>query len=359
MKTRWPRVCLAGAPRVPLPWPRIAALALALLIPAAPLRAGAPTEPPPRTWSFQRSLFADLWFGALATLGFDGSAEQPLYAPGFAERIRKHKARLRLLPTPLDRDAASLGTLLADDAAFEVLHFVPLYVDATNPNDGLDALEALCRPQQPPSSLGLMALASVLSSRDQREVLCRLVSDVREEWRVLDAFYEGLLGVGASAVLEDTWTSTYAGPLAEHLQTWGVSGGRAVVSPALGVEGRFFAGRPDDATDTRVMVGAPAAPGGEALGEALGALVRELCFPAVRAAFATLELEFTDRAVASRESDAAATRCGESLLARHLPAGLEDYRRRFGLDADSHTRSQKGGLEERIDATIERLSATR
>ena len=99
--------------------------------------------------------------------------------------------------------------------------------------------------------------------------------------------------------------------------------------PALGTEGRFLERGPSSAQPL-VAVGIPHQGGTSA---ALSSLLRELCYPAVRRAFAPFEGRFADRRDAARASDLAATRCGELLLERRAPEQVAAYRARFGISA--------------------------
>ena len=63
---------------------------------------------------------------------------------------------------------------------------------------------------------------------------------------------------------------------------------------------------------------------------AVGAVVRELCYPAVRRAVAPYETGFDDRATLSDVSDLLATRCGARVVANVRPEWLDAYTTRFG-----------------------------
>jgi hypothetical protein len=102
------------------------------------------------------------------------------------------------------------------------------------------------------------------------------------------------------ARLRARWDEAYAPYLADYLTQQHLEYGIAIVSPTLGREGRFFQGDPANSADNIVAVGVA---GWETSPDrALSGVVRELCFPVVRRAFAEVEAQFDDRLQAARAS---------------------------------------------------------
>lgn len=320
-------------------WMLSFATALTLLFSASTSLTGQGADPP-LGWEIERSAFADLWFGALTSVGFDGPGPVPLYATEYAGTLRAAKQRAGLYPTRLDREGDALAKALAADPTFELLHFVPVYLAGAAVPEALDALRAVAAGS--PTEMGMLsprvasgarAIASVLRSPDQRRLLGRLTETLGEEWRALEALEQAeVLGIATSAALDglqQTWDRVYAPGLTGFLARWGLDGGVVIVTQTVGLEGRFYRGSPTDPSDNVVVVGMGSEPDA-----ALSGLVRELCFAVVRSAFEEIGDRFDDRSVAARESDHAATRCGALVVERYAPDALPGYRARFGASLD-------------------------
>src|SRR6266536_1942828 len=137
-------------------------------------------------WTITRDPFADLWFHALAVVGYDGYGPLALYNARYAERVRDAKVRANVATT-LDRRLTDLRTALAADSAFEVLHFLPLYFAGQEPTLVLAALRAAIREsprgvhQSSPASTASV-IAAALPTRQERAVFASLLDAVDDEW---------------------------------------------------------------------------------------------------------------------------------------------------------------------------------
>jgi len=291
-------------------------------------------------WRFEDDAFADLWFHGLDVVGFQGFGPLPLYAPGYALSARAVRVEAGVGETRLERGKAELLAAFEADGGFEILHFVPLYFRGAARIATLDALSAVAARSAglPETSaetrFGASVVAAALPEPDQRRVLGAFVAALEAEWtQVVEPRRrrEAAERERVLAALRTGWAEQWAGPLAAFLAAEGFSSGSVIVVPALGAEGRFLERDPVGTPGPVVALGVPADASDPA--SALGSLVRELCFPAVRRGFAPFEGRVRDRVDASRASDLTATRCGELVLESRLPDRVTVYRARFGLPA--------------------------
>ncbi|HSG46807.1 MAG TPA: hypothetical protein VLA43_03215 [Longimicrobiales bacterium] len=326
--------------RSPAPgWIAPVAVALAgVAVTAPPARGAGPWQPLAAdsavAWRVVSSPFADLWYHGLAVVGLNGFGVNPLHDVAYGRRAARDRPA-----GPLVTEAPRLRALLEADPAFEILHFLPVYLADAVPGQALDGLRAVAEARGPVSRHpaasvypGLELVAGALASTSQREILGRLVEILDAEWQsglAQDLQAAEMAREDDLRAMESRWSRRYAPALADYLSAQGLQGGWIIPTPALGMEGRFFQGDPGKAADNVVIVGWPS--GEKDLDGALSSVVREFCFPAVRAAFQELQSRYADRVAASRASDAAATRCGELLLEHRLPGALPAYRARFGL----------------------------
>lgn len=296
------------------------AVALGAAMPAA-VTAQTDTE-----WSFGTDPFAELWYHGLAMVGFEGFGRVPLYDAEYAWAVVSARRAAEVEPTPLERERGSLQSALRRDAAFEILHFVPLYLTDAPIDLALDALEVLGhdsgRRVDARIAREIDALGHVLHEAGQREIVARFVQALLAERAYLPPRDAVALEARAREV-RDVWTASIEGPLGAFLAREGFSSGRVIVTPALGPEGRIL-----EIEDRSVVaVGASAETDPSAV---VGAVVRELCFPTVRRALDPYEGWFDDRETVSDVSDQAATRCGALLLEAHAPELMAAYQDRFG-----------------------------
>jgi len=215
-----------------------------------------------------------------------------------------------------------LGRALAGER-FEILHFLPLYFPSASRAALLDAVDdaaASRAPRTPRAQFAVGALRQSISDAEDRQLLADLAAVAR-----------GITPTVATpdqvAAWQDAWNRRFARPLAPFLAAHRLDAGMLLVIPALGPEGRIFAGLPADRADNLVAVGAPLGPA-DADGP-LFAAVRELCFPLVsRVADAapTLARQAPSGGEAARRASIAAVRCGAELLDLVLPAEAHAYR---------------------------------
>jgi hypothetical protein len=300
------------------------------ILTAAPATAQ-PSSEPGDTWRVTVSPFADLWYHGLAVVGFNGFGAHPLYDVAYGRQAARARP-----DGPLAREAPGLLEVLESDPAFEVLHFVPVYLAELPPDGALAGLRRIADGRETARGVasdgGLAVIAALLPTPAQRRVLGRFLRALEQERSrgLATALAANRTGrMEQLAAMQARWVDTFAPALDPYLTGRGLGGGRILATPALGLEGRFFQGDPGLVRDNVVIVGL--GPVDEGPDATLAPVVRELCYPAVRAAFEDVQFRYADRVAASRASDAAATRCGELLLQRALPEALPAYRTRFGL----------------------------
>jgi len=310
---------------------RIALLLLTVLVLVPPLGA----QRVERTgWVVRHAAHVDLWYHSLAVVGFQGFGAVPLYDPAYAPAIRAAKTTLGIPPTTLDRQAPVLLEAFRADSIFEVLHFLPVYFALASRVDMLDALDAVARDPKraaeeagPRTQFGVGVAGALFTSDEQRQTLAAFVSAVRQEWSVFFRDYRSnsvLPEAEAHSVASQRWiTDSIAPALGSFLERWHLPNGLVVLSPAVGLDGRFFDGDPANDRDNVVIVGYAAVGGMEAFH-----VVREWCYPAVREAQADARTG-SDRVAAEAESGRAAVRCGDLVLGRYLPGATGHYRSAF------------------------------
>ncbi|MBL0173567.1 MAG: hypothetical protein IPP90_23335 [Gemmatimonadaceae bacterium] len=219
-----------------------------------------------------------------------------------------------------DASVAPLARALAQSRDFEILHFVPLYYPTADRAALVAALRAASRTpaiaSAPRAELVTAALTNALSPDARRDRFPELASAL-EHARAVPPSPAQL------AAWQQRLDSVFTPALQPWLQAERLDGGRLIVSPAIGAEGRMFAGTSDRA-DNIIAVGTGAGdPDAEA---PLLAFVRELCFPAVtRAAEHARGFNAADPRSARRAS-LAAVRCGGDLLDQLLPTRAAAYR---------------------------------
>jgi hypothetical protein len=308
-------------------------------------------------WSFGTDPFAELWYHGLAMVGFEGFGRVPLYDAEYTWAVVSERRAAAVEATTLERERGSLREALSRDPAFEVLHFVPLYLTDAPIDVALDALQGLGgesgRRVDARIAREVDALARVLREPEQRRTVARFVQALRAERSYLPA--------RAAADLESTargvrtlWGTSVQGSLGDFLEREGFSTGRVMLTPALGPEGRVL--ERDHAPVVVVGASAETEPS-----SVVGAVVRELCFPAVRRALSPYEAWFDDRATVSDVSDQAATRCGALLLETHAPELMASYKNRFGGAASEAAFLSAAGfapgaaaLEQQLDQALRR-----
>lgn len=290
-------------------------LAACLLLPGIP----AVVRGQESGWIARSLPHADLWYAALAQLPFEESGSPALYDADFALRVRDAK-RAAGITTRLDTERAALRAALARDSAFEVLHFVPLYFVGTDRAGMTAALRAVAAGRDaggladPRARFGATIVAAVLTTPAQRAVLARLVEAVEDEWQRFFGVWwsEGTAGRSRQ---EDSVQALWDGVLAHRLRPVlaraALDSGMILLSPALGADGRLFAGAPTNRADNVVAVRLP--PGAAGATVAAVSVVREICYPVASALVA--DEGGAHRPGAQRASGRLAVRCGAMLLA--------------------------------------------
>lgn len=285
----------------------------------------------PNDWSVERDPFADLWFHGLAVVGFDGFGAIPLYDPEYGWAVAAHRASLGG-PTPLESARGRILAGFAADPSFELLHFVPLYLSGAPDDVALNVLGRLGEHdtvheshQGERGSLQrtAAALAAAFPSDRHRSVLRDFVALLATERPVLARFDRATIDLSA---VRSAWTALTSGPLGAFLADEGMHDGRIIVTPALGLEGRYL----DTDEGGVVAVGATSQSDPRAVA---GAALRELCYPVVRRVMAPFEHRLGDRARLATASHHVASRCAARLLGAHAPDFLPAYRERFGTSA--------------------------
>ncbi|MFC1661686.1 hypothetical protein ACFL3S_09585 [Gemmatimonadota bacterium] len=337
----------------------ILALTLAVLAPLGPEGPSPgenPAQPEPvgqssRGWVFSSLPHVDLWFHGMASVDPFGPGPQPLYDPSYPARIRAVKEEAGFFPTPLDEHSGRFRDAFRADPAFEVFHFLPLYFADASRIEFFSALEALAvaseripRATSPNTSMGLMATGAVLPTRGQREVLGEFVAVLQAE----DAFF-GRFRRGAAAhreashrALQIFWDGEFGPKLGALLKGLGLSGGTVVLSDALGLEGRVFAGDPRNDRDNVLVVSSPKA--GEDDETVIFSMIRELSFPLARRVLASPEAGGGQGPVAEELVVRAAVRSGAMVMEMFFPGFLPGYQK-FFLSRDGHPVPAEGELD--------------
>ncbi len=272
-------------------------------------------------WAIRRSAAADLWFHGLALVGLSAGPEIRAYAPGYAEGVIEAKRARGLYPTRLDEEAESLLEDLADDQAFQTFHFLPLYFPDAEPEEFLRALRAVADEKTQDAALvnrvtrpGVAVVSRSIRSGSQRDRLKDFVELLEDEWEVFFAEHweasvaEGRMTISAA---RDLWMEELEPALEGFLTSQRMDGGTALVSQALGPEGRMYEGVPASRSDNVVAVALPHSPGDEAA--VPFAMLHEICYAVVNNAMRAPGVRASQDA-----SSNGATRCGSMILDTHL-----------------------------------------
>lgn len=283
-------------------------------------------------WRVVTSPALDLWFHGLAITGFTGFGAFPLYDPAYVIRSRAAQRAAGVESSRLDAGASTFRSAFERDSAFEVLHFVPLVVPIRDPSSLLRVMRAVAggEPAAASADAGIQRIAGALMTAlplaSERGVLAGFTDALEDEWRLwLRGWMErtAVEREGNAARTEALWREQVEPRLAGWLRAGGLDRGTIVLTPVLGAEGRFVEGDPGNPDDNLVAV-RDAEPA-----EVVVAVLRELCYPTVRAAMAKSGVQFADRVEATRISDRAATVCGAVLAGRVSDALAARFRARF------------------------------
>jgi hypothetical protein len=241
-----------------------------------------------------------------------------MYSLEYVQTVRDAK-RMARIQTLLDTERAALHAALARDSAFEVLHFVPIYFVGTDRAGMFAALRTVAAGEDPASltdpraRFGATFLAAVLPTGEQRAVLGRLTAAMEDEWqRFFGRWWTESAGTRSRQAdsVQTLWDAALAQRVEPLLTRVRLDSGLILVSPALGSEGRIFAGRPEDRADNVVAVRLPMGAAGAAVSAV--SVVREICYP--WASTLVAERGGTDRLTGEQTSGRLAVRCGAILL---------------------------------------------
>jgi hypothetical protein len=285
----------------------------------------------------------DLWFHSLAILGLNGPGTLPFYDSGYVARVADEKARRGIRASALERDGPMLRHVIMTDSGFELLHFLPLYLDRMEAAEVAPFLIAVASPSGSPTEPKdvVSALRASLSSKAEREVIKTLANAIADEW---STSFRGVSPSRTAQVrarrraLQTRWDEQLGPRLAPALRALGDPLVVMLVSPALGPEGRVVS-LPGTgvimAVSDWAQAATPDAP--------LLAAVRELCFPLLRRVVELDASVGTHGLRSADESSRAAVQCGAQLIDSLVPSAAAEYRALFlapraGESADGYRR---------------------
>lgn len=332
----------------------LAALALRLAAPVSVSGQGRAAQPVEPQWIVASDATANLWFHSLAVLRVDGPGTLPFYDLRYAEGVNEEKARRGIAPSRLDRGAVRLRRAIMADSAFELLHFLPLYLDRMSP----DALPRFLRraaanpTAQEPDEV-VRVVRSSLPSSAQRAVLVELADAVEDEWTAYskDAAASRAAADGARRRdLQARWSEVFAPRFADVFRAIGISRGVLLISPALGAEGRVV-----NLGSAGVILAVSDWSGGPAPDAPLLAAIRELCFPLLQHVADIDDAAKAHAARSAEESSRAAVRCGAELVDARMPSASGDYRALFLSARPGET---EAGYRERFDRRFQTDAVT-
>lgn len=278
-------------------------------------------------WVVAGDVSSDLWFHTLAIIGGSAPGALPFYDSAYVRTVVDTKRTRALGPTLLDRQAQRLRSALQSDDAFEVLHFLPLYLGRTKPEALAQILRSAIEPSAPGSEHQELigALHAQLGSETQRALLFELADVVTDEWR---SYFAASVAVRASTdsarwrELQSRCDASFAPRLAGVFRALKITRGVLLVSPALGPEGRIV-----DLGSAGTIVAVSAWSQSDVRDAPLLAAVHELCFPLLAA-----ERRTQPNAALARspdENSRAAVQCGALLAESISPTTGYEYRSLF------------------------------
>jgi len=283
-------------------------------------------------WAMRSSASADLWFHGLALARFSGFGAQPLYDPAYPASTRRLRERAGVAPTSLERQADDFRDAFAADSSFEVMHFLPLYMLTVEPDEMLAALDRVSREGtegvsalSPRARLGGATAAQVLATPAERATLGRFVTALKEEWPLYRAERAAASDARSTqlAAATRTWEQQVAPAAQSFLRAERLDAGVVLAVPALGAEGRLFAGDPGDRRDNVVAVALDPSADGEVVA---WLALKELAFPAARRSLEAAGQLPADRVAAEQLTGRAAVHLGAMILERSAPAAAGRYR---------------------------------
>ncbi len=320
-------------------WSRVSGLALASTVLVTLGLGGQAVSAQERAvdWGFSSLPLADLWFHGMALVDPVGPGPLPLYDPAYPGQVRRAKEAAGVSSTGLSNRTGYFRSAFQQDEAYEVLHFLPLYFPQAGRTEIFSALtilagteEGVPRAPSARTAFGLAAVGSVLTTPGQRRVLGEFVQALEEEW---SAFFGPWLREGAEArnqtlrSIQASWSRDFGPALRPFLQREGMAGGLVAVSPAIGIEGRIFAGSPENQSDNILVISAPDRP--ENGTEAIYSMIREVSFPIARRAIDRVGGATGVRSQDEARAGHAAVRAGAFVLEALQPQALAGYQQFF------------------------------
>jgi hypothetical protein len=243
-------------------------------------------------WTFFGSAGTELWFHGMALVDPQGPGASPLYDLNYPHRVREAKEAAGVGTTPLDGSVGRFREAFRRDPAFEVFHFLPLYFAGAGRVEMFGALKTLATrssgiPQSstPQAAVGLAVVGSVLQTPDQRALLGEFIAALEAEWTTylsVDFRSRAPASEALGREVQKVWDERFGPALGPFLESVGLAGGSVILTPALGLEGRVYAGTPQSWRDNVVSVQTPSDP--QQIETSIYLLLRELAFPVAREA---------------------------------------------------------------------------
>jgi len=315
----------------------------------------------PGHWVVRERPQVDLWFHALAVIAADQPGPLGLYSAEYQELIRLAKLERGVYPTALDSLATDLREGIGEGAGYDLLHFVPLYMPDSDPEEMLAALRLVADGKAPRPGRGAPGgAAGQMGNQEQiammildqnlqggaRRLLGRLVDAAEEEWEVFYRDYWREMSAREQPryqAVQAMWDSLFAPQLGRYLERRRLTAGLIFPSPPIGPEGRIVEYDSFDAGDQVVAVQMPLST--DRPEPTIFAFLKELCFLLIddrqMARYATTAEDLEDL------RRRAAVQCGALILDFYAPTLANQYRRVF-LDAVGAEDSQTGAAFDRV-----------
>lgn len=291
------------------------------------------SQPPEQGWRFATREHVALWYHGLSlVLPAEEGMPLPIYDPEEQQRALAAARRASAGPTPLEAIADRLRTEFAGSSSYQQLQFVPLYFDDAASLFNAIRLwdQAAGDPQRAGSQQGAEAVAllgAMFETARQRRAVVEFAGALEQEGRTYYAAYwstraEQLRPLATAARTQWATLQDSLLPLFRYL---GVTSGEALLTPALGPEGRTVTTR----TFSRIAVGTP--PVGStpnaAAAEVTFSMLHELMYGLVGEAISehvapARVREFGEQVLQTR----AAVRAGAMVLERRAPNRVAEYR---------------------------------
>jgi hypothetical protein len=173
-------------------------------------------------------------------------------------------------------------------------------------------------------------VGSVLTTPVQRGLLGEFLVALQTEWTAFFQEFDREAQEASSEVrlsVQQTWDNEFHSAVAPIFGQVGMAGGTALLSGAIGAEGRIYTGTPQEWQDN-VLVVSPPPPGGDPR-EVIFSVFREISFPIARRAMDAARPSGLNRDEEESLAARAAVRAGALILELVRPEELESYQRFF------------------------------